>query len=238
MNQEGCEHYKRNCAIKAPCCDKFYTCRNCHDENEEHEMNRYDVKTIRCLICGTIQNLSNKCMLCMTKFGKYHCDKCKFFLNDDIDIYHCDKCNICRIGKGLGIDYYHCDECNVCFSMDGKNKHKCKKDVLHVNCPICFEYLFTSRSSVSFLPCYHAIHTKCLNLFVSNGNYKCPLCMKSVGDMSMHFSKLDEQIKNNPMTNPKKVNILCNDCISKSNTSYHDYGNKCLNCGSYNTRII
>lgn len=28
----GCEHYKRNCLVEAPCCKIFYSCKLCHDE--------------------------------------------------------------------------------------------------------------------------------------------------------------------------------------------------------------
>ena len=28
----GCTHYKRNCEVLAPCCQRFFTCHLCHDE--------------------------------------------------------------------------------------------------------------------------------------------------------------------------------------------------------------
>jgi zinc finger-like protein len=37
----GCEHYKRNCKIRAACCGKLFTCRFCHDNNSsDHSMDR------------------------------------------------------------------------------------------------------------------------------------------------------------------------------------------------------
>ena len=35
----GCRHYLRRCQLKCPTCEKFYTCRICHDlvENKEPE---------------------------------------------------------------------------------------------------------------------------------------------------------------------------------------------------------
>ncbi|CAK9310054.1 unnamed protein product [Citrullus colocynthis] len=30
--QYGCEHYRRRCKIRAPCCDRIFTCRHCHNE--------------------------------------------------------------------------------------------------------------------------------------------------------------------------------------------------------------
>lgn len=36
----GCEHYKRNCKIRAACCGKLFTCRFCHDKASDHSMDR------------------------------------------------------------------------------------------------------------------------------------------------------------------------------------------------------
>ena len=43
-----CKHYKRSCLLKCPDCDKFYPCRVCHDEHEDHKMDRSRVKEIKC----------------------------------------------------------------------------------------------------------------------------------------------------------------------------------------------
>ncbi|KAF2322578.1 hypothetical protein GH714_019095 [Hevea brasiliensis] len=34
----GCEHYKRNCKLRAACCGKLFTCRFCHDKVSDHSM--------------------------------------------------------------------------------------------------------------------------------------------------------------------------------------------------------
>lgn len=36
----GCEHYKRNCKLRAACCDQLFTCRFCHDKVSDHSMDR------------------------------------------------------------------------------------------------------------------------------------------------------------------------------------------------------
>lgn len=36
----GCEHYKRNCKLRAACCGKLFTCRFCHDNVSDHSMDR------------------------------------------------------------------------------------------------------------------------------------------------------------------------------------------------------
>lgn len=37
----GCEHYKRNCKLRAACCGKLFACRFCHDKVSDHSMDRY-----------------------------------------------------------------------------------------------------------------------------------------------------------------------------------------------------
>ena len=37
----GCQHYQKKCRVRASCCQKFYTCRLCHDADANHEINRY-----------------------------------------------------------------------------------------------------------------------------------------------------------------------------------------------------
>lgn len=53
----GCGHYKRKCKVVAPCCDRAYTCRECHDEAEpDHEMDSKAVDTMVCMDCNTRQH--------------------------------------------------------------------------------------------------------------------------------------------------------------------------------------
>ncbi|GFZ00272.1 zinc finger protein-like protein [Actinidia rufa] len=35
-----CEHYKRNCKLRAACCGKLFGCRFCHDKVSDHSMDR------------------------------------------------------------------------------------------------------------------------------------------------------------------------------------------------------
>ncbi|KAL3695707.1 hypothetical protein R1sor_009783 [Riccia sorocarpa] len=105
----GCEHYKRNCKIKAACCDRLYTCRFCHDKVSDHSMNRHATKEMMCMQCLQVQPVSQKCATPSCNgyvMAKYYCSICKFFDNER-DIYHCPFCNLCRVGKGLGQDFFH-----------------------------------------------------------------------------------------------------------------------------------
>ena len=99
----GCAHYRRNCALVAPCCGEVYVCRLCHDAEQDHKLDRYSVEEIVCMACGTRQGVTNRCQSCHIIMARYHCAICRLYDNDpDKDIYHCPFCNVCRRGKGLG----------------------------------------------------------------------------------------------------------------------------------------
>eukprot|EP00741_Cyanophora_paradoxa_P007218 tig00001094_g6984.t1 len=121
------------------------------------------------------------------------------FLDDDPEkeIYHCEHCNICRIGKGLGIDYFHCNKCNACMSTSLRN-HRCVERSLESDCPICHHYMFTSTTPVMFLACGHCMHVACFEQYTMT-NYVCPICSKSLGDMSAYFARLDEHLAQEQM---------------------------------------
>ena len=56
-----CEHYVRRCSLVAPCCNKVYVCRHCHNDAETHEMDRHAVKELICHECNQQQPVSQTC---------------------------------------------------------------------------------------------------------------------------------------------------------------------------------
>jgi uncharacterized CHY-type Zn-finger protein len=109
LRELGCQHYKRNVKLQCSICDRWYTCRFCHDDAEDHSLIRRDTKNMLCMLCGCAQPASDRCVGCSERAAWYYCDKCKLWDNDsDKAIYHCNDCGLCRIGRGLGKDYYHC----------------------------------------------------------------------------------------------------------------------------------
>ncbi|KAL8024649.1 putative Zinc finger, RING-type, Zinc finger, CHY-type, Zinc finger, RING/FYVE/PHD-type [Plasmopara halstedii] len=240
----GCSHYQRKCKLQGKCCGKWYLCRFCHDDNEDHAFDRYAVDSVSCMQCGTVQPISKTCVNadCNCEFGRYYCEVCRFIDDDrNKDIYHCDKCKICRIGKGLDIDYFHCDRCNACMSITLK-KHKCVERSLESDCPICHAYMFTSTTPVMFLPCGHCMHVSCYEEYTLT-NYICPLCSKSLGDMELYFASIDELLERERMPmeyQDYKSLIYCSDCERKSTTNFHFVYHKCQyeNCMSYNTKLL
>ncbi|KAH7488540.1 hypothetical protein PRIC1_007346 [Phytophthora ramorum] len=240
----GCSHYQRKCKLLSKCCGKWYSCRFCHDDNEDHAFDRYATESVSCMKCDTAQPIGKTCINddCKCEFGRYYCEVCKFIDDDNSkDIYHCDKCKICRIGKGLDIDYFHCDRCNACMSISLK-KHKCVERSLESDCPICHAYMFTSTTPVMFLPCGHCMHVSCYEEYTLT-NYICPLCSKSLGDMELYFASIDELLERERMPTEYqdyKSLIYCSDCERKSTTRFHFVYHKCQyeDCMSYNTKLL
>ncbi|XVF09570.1 hypothetical protein REPUB_Repub07fG0105700 [Reevesia pubescens] len=237
----GCEHYKRNCKLRAACCGKLFTCRFCHDKVSDHSMDRKATLEMMCMGCLKIQPVG---LICITpscnglSMAKYYCNICKFF-DDERNVYHCPFCNLCRVGKGLGIDYFHCMTCNCCLGIKLVN-HKCLEKGLEINCPICCDFLFTSSATVRALPCGHYMHSACFQAYTCS-HYTCPICSKSLGDMAVYFGMLDALLAAEELPEEYRdrcQDILCNDCDRKGSACFHWLYHKCGNCGSYNTRVI
>ncbi|KAM1737694.1 hypothetical protein ACFX13_016123 [Malus domestica] len=237
----GCEHYKRNCKLRAACCGKLFTCRFCHDNVSDHSMDRKATTEMMCMRCLTVQPVGPICTAPSCNelsMAKYYCNICKFF-DDERTVYHCPFCNLCRLGKGLGIDYFHCMTCNCCLGIKLVN-HKCLEKSLETNCPICCDFLFTSSATVRALPCGHYMHSACFQAYTCS-HYTCPICSKSMGDMAAYFGMLDALLAAEQLPEEYRnlcQDILCNDCDRKGTSRFHWLYHKCGNCGSYNTRVI
>ncbi|KAI9049897.1 hypothetical protein LZ554_006045 [Drepanopeziza brunnea f. sp. 'monogermtubi'] len=234
----GCTHYKRNVKLQCSACDKWYTCRLCHDEAEDHILDRKATKNMLCMICSCAQRAGEFCVNCGERTAWYYCGVCKLWDNDaDKSIYHCNDCGICRKGRGLGKDVFHCKTCGTCMSMANEKSHKCIERVSDCDCPICGEYMFTSPSPVVFMLCGHGIHRACYDRHMKS-SYKCPICSKSTVNMETQFRNLDRAIDAQPMPpqfRDTKAMVSCNDCYAKSAVQYHWLGLKCAICDSYNT---
>ena len=240
----GCDHYRRGCLLVAPCCGEAFWCHRCHDEAREvdpktpHKLRRDAVRELECGGCGERQPLAESCRSCGAAFGSaYACTKCCIFDHEDKQQFHCEGCGICRVGGKS--NFFHCDTCGCCLSVSQADNHRCTQGKTKSDCPVCLEYLYDSTEPVSVLRCGHAIHAKCMREMVSSGrNYVCPLCCKSMFDMSGVWRGLDASVERNPMPeeySETRVEILCNDCGRRSDAPFHVWI-KCSACGSYNTR--
>jgi len=239
-----CNHYSRSCKLVAPCCDKVYGCRMCHDEaqssapvKESHTLDRKLVEEVVCKECDLRQPVAASCTNCQTVFGKaYFCPICRLYDDKDKEQYHCDGCGICRIGTGGKENYVHCYTCCLCFMKDAT--HKCIENSANNNCPVCMEDIHGSIIAAAHPPCGHLLHTDCQKNMFLHGQYACPVCSKSMVDMSDAWASINRELEETPMPLPYRHlyrNILCNDCNKSGKTKFHVVGMKCTFCGSFNT---
>ena len=57
------------CQVVAPCCERVYTCRHCHDEAEDHRLEQSHVVDMVCMQCGLRQAAAcTPCQLSTTPF--------------------------------------------------------------------------------------------------------------------------------------------------------------------------
>ncbi|KAG9459793.1 hypothetical protein H6P81_004301 [Aristolochia fimbriata] len=244
----GCEHYRRRCKIRAPCCNEIFPCRHCHNEaksapdcvRDRHELVRQDVRQVVCTVCDTQQQVQQVCENCGVKMGEYFCNVCKFY-DDDAEKgqFHCDECGICRVGGRE--NFFHCQKCGSCYSNALQDNHQCVENSMRHHCPICYEYLFDSLKGTRVMRCGHTMHDECFLEMASRDKYTCPICYKSVIDMTAAWKMLEQEVEATRMPEDyryRKVWILCNDCNDTTEVYYHIIGQKCGHCNSFNTRTI
>lgn len=237
----GCEHYRRRCKIRAPCCGEVFGCRHCHNEatakDDRHELPRHEVKRVICLVCDTEQPAAKVCSNCGVNMGEYFCDVCKFYDDDtEKQQFHCDDCGICRVGGRE--NYFHCQKCGSCYVNSLRGRHMCVENSMKHQCPICCEYLFDSLRETCILDCGHTMHFECFQEMIQHNQYICPICYKSALNMTHEWRNLDEEVAATIMPEDYryKVWIFCNDCHKTSEVYFHVLGHKCNQCKSYNTR--
>ena len=99
-----------------------------------------------------------------------------------------------------------------------------------------------SRSSLSILKnCGHCIHENCLKEAVEQGQYQCPICKKSMCDLTEQWIIYRMFKKIQPMPDEFKNTvsyIVCNDCEIRSYTDYHFAYHECKHCDGFNTTVI
>ncbi|CAB3987161.1 RING finger and CHY zinc finger domain-containing 1-like [Paramuricea clavata] len=171
-----CSHYKRRCYVKFECCNKFWPCHRCHNNQStcvRRKLKSRDTKQIKCFACGQEQPFAHHCSKCNAKFARYFCGQCKHLTGTDDNPYHCEKCGICRIH---GDRSFHCDVCGVCLDIQLRGNHKCRAGSAQDECCICLEDAFTG---CQILPCSHKVHKECATQMIRSGITRCPICRES-----------------------------------------------------------
>ena len=248
----GCSHYSRRCYVSAPCCNVFFPCRLCHDEQTDHTMQRRSINRLSCMKCITNgrrneQPVAAQCHTCQETFAAYFCAICRLFDDDaSHDIQHCDQCGICR--RGTAETLHHCNICGSCYPDVHTNSLTCVPNILQRNpCPVCLGECQESTLPVTVLACRHVIHLTCLHNYLRNeytDHYvfsipRCPLCLKSITIDVARDRVRARFIRQTPMPSEiaiKRIEIICNDCLTHFVASKNFIGYQCLNatCRSFN----
>eukprot|EP00055_Hartaetosiga_balthica_P010809 m.47360 g.47360 ORF g.47360 m.47360 type:complete len:426 (+) comp7325_c0_seq1:40-1317(+) len=232
----GCAHYQRHCLLQAPCCEKSYSCRRCHDDDTTSlcdNLNRHTVRRITCCTCGLKQLIGEDCLRCGQRFGLYFCGICRLY-DDNIkkEQYHCIGCGSCRLGGRH--KFKHCDRCGACYSKKNFKSHGCVEAALDRNCPVCLENLKASTVELYAPRCGHILHKACHTNLLRR-TMKCPICSRSYLSFSNKIEQRIEEYPLPPSYAQYRVKVMCQSCHRESETQFHPLGHKCTHCLSYNT---
>ncbi|KAK4407053.1 E3 ubiquitin-protein ligase MIEL1, partial [Sesamum angolense] len=236
----GCEHYRRRCKIRAPCCNQIFTCRHCHNEAASALSNpkestrlfammlsklfvRYAIQNNRFPIsvqiaASNLENTSatyaNSMMMISPKSSFIVMTAA--FVDPESSWAYTSPHNILSVAGS-------------CYSIGLRDNHLCVEDSMKSHCPICYEFLFDSTKQTTILKCGHTMHVECYEEMFSQNQYRCPICSKSVLNMSRTWERLDQEIEATAMPEEYRyeVQILCNDCNNRSKAFFHIFGHKC-----------
>lgn len=231
-----CSHYVRHCDLVCPACSEAAPCRLCHAESSSHELDRFAVALLECRECRHRQPKAKECAQCGISFGKYACLECSLFDDVDRGQFHCTGCHLCRVG---GRDNFrHCDRCGYCMALAQYDGHQCLAEASSRPCPVCLEDIHSSRTVPQVLKCRHMLHDNCFKDMAKKGIFACPVCGKTMFDMTKEWRKLDRLVRETPMPACYRgvfCTVLCKDCNKECITPFHIEALKCKLCGSYNT---
>ena len=188
-----CEHYKKGCSrLHFACCDIYDPCNRCHNEKTSCSLLSPKINSVICNQCDFEQEPGRVCVNCTYEFSTYYCDICKVWTEKEC--YHCFDCGVCKVGKQE--DMFHCHTCEACFNLATREKHRCAKSILKgQECPVCLKSILTSQISSYILPCGHVVHGDCWREAAKIGSYNCPICRKSLIDMTKIWNMLREKAR-------------------------------------------
>ncbi|CAL6089132.1 RING_finger and CHY zinc finger domain-containing protein [Hexamita inflata] len=239
----GCQHYIRGCQVKCETCQKFYPCRLCHNEVEDHEFPRKLTETVKCSHCELVQKISLKCERCEAEFGTYYCDTCRLVCGmskESKPNFHCEQCGVCKVGlKDYNI---HCDKCEQCYKKRFFANHKCIS--ANSECIICLGSLQNSIYGKLVLECNHQMHQHCYTQLLQSGNLKCPVCKRFLPIDSDRKRIHEFQLKNYrrifvPIEMQNNfVRVHCNDCQQNFVKQQHPYLYYCERCKLFNCDVL
>ncbi|KAE9460536.1 hypothetical protein C3L33_07572, partial [Rhododendron williamsianum] len=157
---------------------------------DRHELVRRDVSQVICAVCDTEQQVAHVCSKCGVKMGAYFCEICRFYDDDTTkEQFHCDDCGICRLVSQVIYSFpilliVVLIQDMILYRVGGREKFfHCKK---------CGK-----RSD--YLPGYAIIRLLDTEVSddlstVADSLYRCPICSKSLWNMSRAWERLDEEV--------------------------------------------
>jgi RING finger and CHY zinc finger domain-containing protein 1 len=210
-------------------------------EDTYHTIDRFAIAEIICRNCYTRQSSkTNNCIQCNVQFGQYHCSICNLWMSNEEHPYHCEHCGFCRVGGSE--NFQHCHRCGMCIDIQLLATHNCKAGKYRSNCPVCQEYLFSSRGASHEMPCGHPIHWECFRQLAAHDS-RCPICKKTAVTrerMIPTWSAMATSIAIQPIPPElaRVVSISCNDCEATEDAkAWHFLGMQCIKCQSFNTVV-
>jgi len=234
--QQARRRYPRSSSLPSS-----FTNMNQTPEDTHHTIDRFAVLEVICRKCFTRQSAkTDNCVNCGIQFGAYHCSICNLWMSDDEHPYHCPDCGFCRVGGAE--NFRHCHDCGMCIDRTLYDNHNCKVGKYKSNCPVCQEYLFSSRSASHEMPCGHAIHWDCFRQLAAHDS-RCPVCKKTAETkerMMPTWNAMAAGVALQPVPPElaRVVNIVCNDCEEMDyGRAWHFLGVQCRYCSSFNTVV-
>ena len=129
-----CEHYKRLCRVKFPCCGKFFPCHRCHNNSgcPNDNSKAREACYVECSVCSHQQEVfshiiyskSHKCGKRQVTFRLHAISFNAFFLfKINQDAQTCARCktkfsayfcSMCKHFTGTDKNPYHCLKCGIC----------------------------------------------------------------------------------------------------------------------------
>ncbi|CAL5990977.1 RING_finger and CHY zinc finger domain-containing protein [Hexamita inflata] len=233
----GCQHFVRGCQLLCNTCNKYYTCRFCHDEIEDHKFPKQETKMVKCIYCRCEQPFQQYCQNCKQCFGEQWCEICRAFCNignESKPMYHCKGCDSCM--TGWAHQWRHCDKCNSCVRANCYDGHQCVK--FDGTCPVCMGDLEDTIYGRMLLNCSHAIHKHCYDQLIRQGEYRCPVCRRFLpieDEREILINYFKKLLKETVIFRPVRyVQFHCLECQRDFYGAFHSFVVMCGKCQLFN----
>ncbi|CAL6047089.1 RING_finger and CHY zinc finger domain-containing protein [Hexamita inflata] len=236
----GCQHFVRGCQLLCNTCNKYYTCRICHDEVEDHPFPKKETKMVKCIYCSCEQPFQQQCQNCNQCFGEQWCELCRAFCNigqESKPMYHCKGCDSCMVGHAH--QWRHCDKCDSCVRAFNFEEHQCL--FFEGDCAVCLGDLKNSIYGRVHLSCSHVIHLHCYEVLLRRWDTKCPVCRRFLpigADKDDYLNYFKSQFEETVVFEPIQwLKFKCYEC-QRQFTAVDASVVKCGKCQQYNVEVI